>query len=82
MQEAEQGVKNSAPIPVPQDVYDALEDIRESGVVNMFDRKAVQYHADQNEAYALVCWLEKHPVLYHVGVFNGFCVEGLTNPAA
>ena len=59
-------------VKAPQAVIDGIEEVRKSGKTNMFDRRAVQYWADKNEAFETVCWLEEHPREYGQGLFNGF----------
>lgn len=52
-----------------------MNHVRESGLTNMMDRKAVQYHAFQDGYYETVSWLEENPKLYIQGVIEGFEVE-------
>ena len=45
--------------------------IRDSGVTNMLDTRAVQYYANQREFYELVCFIEDHRREYVSFIFNG-----------
>lgn len=62
-------------VSVSAEVFYGLDEIRESGETTMFDRRSVQYIADREEYYALVCWLEDHPNEYARGIFEGFEIE-------
>lgn len=41
----------------------------------MFDRKAVQFYANEHRAHETVAWLEEHPAEYSRGLFEGFIAE-------
>ncbi len=59
-------------IKVPAEVLEGLEAVRSSGVVNLFDRPAVQYYADQFGYPAAVVWIEENQAAFARGIFNGF----------
>lgn len=59
-------------VTVPRDVYEGLEDIRQSGETNMMDRKRVQSLANERGHYSLVTWLEDNRSRYAEGVFKGY----------
>ncbi len=65
----------SGSVPVPATVFAGLEAVRRSGVINMLDRKGVQYHAHQLGHNHAVIWVEDHPGLYAEGIFHGFIPE-------
>jgi len=44
---------------VEQDILDALEDVRDSGKINMMDKDGVQYIANGMEHHHLVTWIEE-----------------------
>lgn len=56
----------------PQEIIDGIMAVRETGEVNMLDRRGVQYVADQLGLYAVVVYLEDHPREYAEGIFRGF----------
>lgn len=74
MQEAKAERETSEPgcATLPRAVFQALERVRESGVTNMLDRRAVQEYADANYDDETVIWIEENPELYTQGVFIGF----------
>lgn len=49
--------------------------VRESGEVNMLDRKGAQVVANKLERYDLVIWLEDNREDYAKGLFEGFEAE-------
>lgn len=59
-------------IKVTQTVLDTLEEIRESGVTNMFDVRAVQFYADKAGCFETVMWIEDNKQEYTRGIFEGF----------
>jgi hypothetical protein len=62
-------------IRVPAVVLEGLEAVRQSGKTNMFDRKAVQFWANNLEHWETVLWIEGHQGDYARGIFEGFEVE-------
>lgn len=61
-------------VPVCQDVFDGIEAVRDSGLVNMFDYAAVlELMAFQSDDG--VMWMKRNKALYVHGIFNGFKVE-------
>jgi hypothetical protein len=60
------------PIDIPQDAFDGLEHVRESGETNMFDFATVQHFAYENEFHATVSWMEANRDQYFEGVLTGF----------
>lgn len=63
------------PVKVSREVFDGLEEIRQSGLTNMFDHGTVQYLAHLGDAHETVMWLEENRLRYIEGVLNGFEVE-------
>lgn len=59
-------------VKAPQTVIDTIEAIRESGVTNMLDRRAVQFYADRRGCFETVMWLEDNRTEYGRSVFEGF----------
>ena len=49
---------------VPEDVIEALEDVRASGATNMFDRRRVLFELEMRWLFGVVTWLERHPKRY------------------
>lgn len=62
-------------VRVPGTVLAGLEVVRLEGRTNMFDRKAVQFYANEHRAHETVAWLEEHPAEYSRGLFEGFIAE-------
>lgn len=44
---------------ITKELKEQILTVRDMGVTNMFDVKAVQYYAFHNDLYELVCYLEE-----------------------
>ena len=64
-----------SPVTVSQEVFDGINEIRESGVTNMLVRHAVQLCANEIENFELVTWIEDSPKLYARALFDGMVVK-------
>jgi len=60
------------PVRVSAEVLAGLAAVRESGVVNLLDREAVQYHAHHFGSPETVVWIEDNRESYATGIFYGF----------
>ncbi len=49
---------------IPQDVIDALEEVRESGVTNMLARSVVMHEISENGHHAAYLWLHENDRQY------------------
>lgn len=70
----------ATPVKVSQSVLNGIADIRDSGMVNMFDYEGVMQlavtldHKDTHE------WLQSNKGLYSKGIFAGFeCDDVMSN---
>ncbi len=60
-------------VEVPPAVYEGLEHVRRTGLVNMLDRNRVQAIAYQAGYFTAAWWIDAYPDLYSRGViFEGF----------
>lgn len=60
-------------IAVTKNVADQLEAIRDSGEINMFDRRGVQVIANRRDFYDLVIWIEDAGSrIYGEAIIGGF----------
>lgn len=66
-------------VPVTARILNTITEIRDSGVTNMFDIEAVQYHANDRDCYSTVCWIQNNKALYARGITKGFKVMEVTN---
>ena len=62
-------------VKIPAKVFETLEEIRESGAINMLDYYGVQRIAYDIGRHDTVVWLQDNKKLYIGGVFEGFEVE-------
>lgn len=62
----------SMPIDIPQDAFEGIEHVRESGETNMFDFATVQRFAYENEFHATVAWMSGNRDRYLEGVLTDF----------
>ena len=60
------------PVPIPGDVLEEIEALRQSGNVNMIDRPAVQQLALELGLQGAADWISKHPFQYSEGLSDGF----------
>lgn len=58
-------------VPVRRPVYDGIEAVRRSGLMNMFDRPAVALIAEQMDFEEAALWLREHGEEYARGIFHG-----------
>ncbi len=63
-----------SPIQCPKKVVEQIMQIRDTGEVNMMDRRSVQFVADECGLFDLVCWMEENPKDYARGISRGFNV--------
>lgn len=59
-------------VKVEKKVYDQLEEIRESGEINMFNCRGVMEIARNKRYFHLLDWLDKNRNQYLQGVLEGF----------
>ncbi|MHB9131183.1 MAG: DUF5049 domain-containing protein [Armatimonadota bacterium] len=64
------------PVPIPANVYEGLEAVRQSGLTNMFDRPRVIEIAECWGYEETADWLRANRDLYAQGIFQGFQVVG------
>lgn len=57
--------------PIPEDIVDAIMQVRASGRTNMLAIPTVQRVAYEMELYSLVCWLEDHRAEYWHFIMTG-----------
>jgi len=69
------GAAQHGPIPVPADVLQGIEAVRQSGLTNMLDRPAVADIAEAMGFEAAAAWVREHRDLYARGIFRGFEVR-------
>ena len=62
-------------IPVPAVVWQGIDAVRLSGLINMLDRPEVVRIARELDFSEAAGWIEAHPKEYAEGVFRGFVVE-------
>jgi hypothetical protein len=62
----------TAPVPVPADVFEGIEAVRQSGVTNMLDRSRVAELAEAMGFDESARWVREHRELYAQAVFHGF----------
>jgi len=63
-------------IVVSKEVFEGLEEVRQSGETNMFNMKRVQKIAYNKKYYATVEWLENvDKTTYAKGIMHGFKLE-------
>ncbi len=63
-----------SPIQCPKKVVEQIMQIRDTGEVNMMDRRSVQFVADECGLFDLVCWIDENPKDYVRGINRGFNV--------
>jgi hypothetical protein len=59
-------------VQVPQDVFDGIVAVRDSGLTNMLDRPMVARLAARMGFEATASWVRTHTKDYAEGVFHGF----------
>lgn len=62
----------ATPVKVRQAVLDGITDIRDSGMVNMFDYEGVTQLAATLGHHDAHVWLQDNKGLYSKGIFAGF----------
>ncbi len=65
-------------IEVPESVFLGLEEVRESGRVNMFDWKGVISLLYEGELHEAADWVKSNRSLYAEGIFRGFKSASVT----
>jgi post-segregation antitoxin (ccd killing protein) len=61
-----------AKVPIPANVLEGVEAVRQSGKTNMLDVSRVIELAFEMEHYATVLWLHENRRQYSKGLFQGF----------
>lgn len=59
-------------IEIPQDLLKQLDEIRDSGIVDMLDIAAIQKIAYEKQQYHLIIWLHFNKENYRAGISKGF----------
>ena len=59
-------------VEVSRELFEELREVRRSGQVNMFDRRAVIKYAEQQYLVRVCTWARHHPIEYARGVLYGF----------
>lgn len=62
-------------IAVTEEVFEGLEYVRSSGLVNMFSYSEVIHIADTAGFDETVKWMKKNQDDYIAGIFSGFCID-------
>ena len=62
----------ATPVKVSQSVLNGITDIRDSGVINMFDYESVMQLAEVLGHEDTHAWLQSNKGLYSKGIFVGF----------
>ncbi len=57
---------------VDQQVLEDLKKVRDSGEVNMFNRRGVQFVANDLNCFSLVCWIEDHRASEYAKLLDQF----------
>lgn len=70
--ETKDAARRARPIAVTREVFDGLEEVRQSGETNMLDRVSVAEVADWLELPVTARWVRANPRVYAEGVFRGF----------
>lgn len=60
------------PVPVPRDVFEGIEAVRQSGLTNMLDRPRVAEIAEEMGFEKSAAWVREHRDLYAQAIFHGF----------
>ena len=68
--------KNRERIEVPKQVYNELMEIRDTGVINMFDYQGVMSIANEKGMFHTVTWMYDNRDKYMEGVMKGISPEG------
>ena len=59
-------------VKVPATVLEGIEEIRDSGQINMLDRVGVSEIAEQNGDDVTADWIRNNSKAYAEGIFQGF----------
>ncbi len=65
----------TGPVLVPQEVFEGIEAIRQSGLTNMLDRPMVAQLAAEMGYPETSRWVQRHRDLYARAIFHGLKVE-------
>jgi len=59
-------------LEINERVFKDLKKVQESGEVNMFNRRGVQFVANDLNCFSLVCWIENHRASEYTKLLDQF----------
>lgn len=66
---------DKGPVPIPAEVFQGIDAVRQEGRTNMLDYPAVIRLAREAGHHAAADWITEHVPLYSAGLFRGFVIE-------